>query len=61
MTSEEAQKRGNSFPEKIEYVSCPFCGETGFDLIGLKMHFERAWCDSYEETPREDPKVEDDA
>lgn len=30
---------------------CPFCGEQDFDMIGLKMHFERGWCDAYNETP----------
>jgi hypothetical protein len=30
-------------------VECPFCKEGDFDLIGLKMHIERHWCDAYEE------------
>lgn len=30
-----------------EVVECPFCHETNFDLIGLKLHFERGWCDVY--------------
>lgn len=31
-------------------VTCPFCGEAGFDAIGLKAHLER-WCEVYESTP----------
>jgi hypothetical protein len=23
---------------EIKYLSCPFCGEDDFDLIGLKIH-----------------------
>ena len=26
-------------------VICPFCGEGDFDLVGLKMHLLRGWCD----------------
>lgn len=26
---------------------CPFCGEGDFDLPGLKIHFERGWCEPY--------------
>ena len=35
-----------------ESVTCPFCGEDGFDLRGLKTHFEFGWCDAYENTER---------
>jgi hypothetical protein len=31
--------------------TCPFCGETDFDLIGLKIHFMRGWCDVWNVTP----------
>jgi len=31
-------------------VVCPFCGEGGFDLIGLKNHYEKGHCDQYNET-----------
>lgn len=31
-------------------VTCPFCGESGFDLIGLKNHFDRGWCEVFENT-----------
>jgi hypothetical protein len=30
-------------------IACPFCGEDGFDLIGLKFHL--AFCEKYENTP----------
>lgn len=29
-----------------EYVTCPFCGEDDFDLIGLKLHFYN-WCEVF--------------
>lgn len=32
--------------ENIE-VACPFCGDNGFDLIGLKHHLDAGWCDAY--------------
>jgi hypothetical protein len=28
---------------------CPFCGEEGFDLIGLKGHLENGSCEKYNE------------
>lgn len=32
-----------------ELVTCPFCGEEDFDLIGLKLHLSLGHCDEYEE------------
>lgn len=34
-------------------VDCPFCGEDGFDLIGLKHHLTRPedYCEAYDTTP----------
>lgn len=29
-------------------VTCPFCGEDGFDLYGLKTHFNMGWCEPFE-------------
>lgn len=29
-------------------VQCPFCAENGFDLPGLKIHFQSGWCAPYE-------------
>ena len=26
-------------------MTCPFCGEAGFDPAGLKMHIVFGWCD----------------
>lgn len=31
-------------------VTCPFCGESDFDLVGLKSHFMKGYCDQYNET-----------
>lgn len=28
-------------------ISCPFCGEGDFDLLGLKMHLNRGWCEVF--------------
>lgn len=33
--------------EIIENISCPFCKEDDFDLIGLKIHLESGWCEKY--------------
>jgi len=33
-----------------EDVTCPFCKEKGFDLIGLKYHFEMGYCKPYNDT-----------
>ena len=30
-------------------ISCPYCGEDDFDLLGLKHHLER-YCKIYQET-----------
>lgn len=30
-------------------ITCPFCGEQGFDKIGLKIHFELTYCKEYED------------
>ncbi len=29
---------------------CPFCRQHGFDLIGLKHHYEMGYCDKYNNT-----------
>jgi hypothetical protein len=31
-------------------VVCPFCGEGGFDLAGLKSHLQSGDCEPYNET-----------
>lgn len=31
-------------------IQCPFCKETDFDLIGLKIHLSSGHCNKYEET-----------
>lgn len=33
-------------------IKCPFCGDDDFDLIGLKAHFMRGWCEPFNETIR---------
>lgn len=44
---EEGRRAGLIEAAEKNGVHCHFCGETGFDLIGLKLHFERGWCDAY--------------
>lgn len=29
-------------------MTCPFCGESGFDRYGLKGHFLNGWCEVFE-------------
>ena len=31
-------------------IVCPFCQTGEYDLVGLKNHYERGWCDEYNET-----------
>jgi hypothetical protein len=31
-------------------IACPFCGETDFDLIGLKSHLLNH-CEEFDQTP----------
>jgi hypothetical protein len=38
----------------VSDLTCPFCNETAFDAIGLKQHFQRGWCDVFNETPHTD-------
>ncbi len=49
-TAEYAQEicQLESKPDE-RYVNCPFCGESGFDLTGLKSHLRR-WCETYKNT-----------
>ena len=45
---------------KVGEAECPFCGEHGFDLIGLKYHLG-VYCGAYEETALlDDDKVDKD-
>jgi len=39
----------NYKPIQKEDITCPFCGDTDFDLIGLAIHL-RQWCDEYKNT-----------
>lgn len=36
-------------------ITCPFCNEDGFDLIGLRIHLVMCYCDAYNNTPMSDP------
>nr|WP_321182379.1 hypothetical protein [Methylobacterium sp. Leaf122] len=35
-------------PDPCAPVICPFCDEDGFDLYGLKTHFNMGWCEPFE-------------
>ena len=37
-------------------MKCPFCNDSDFDLIGLKHHILRGWCEVYNSTPNMDGK-----
>ena len=28
-------------------MTCPFCGEDGFDLMGVKHHLLMRWCEPF--------------
>ena len=32
----------------LEDLICPFCGDMGFDAVGLKAHFF-SWCEKFDE------------
>jgi hypothetical protein len=32
-------------------VICPFCKVDGFDLIGLRAHYDLGWCETLNGTP----------
>lgn len=36
-------------PLSSDLVTCPFCKESDFDLIGLKYHLQQGHCDMYNE------------
>lgn len=36
--------------ERQALVACPFCDDTGFDMVGLKHHFIAGYCDKFNET-----------
>lgn len=35
----------------LEETNCPFCKETDFDLVGLKIHFEMGYCEKFTDCP----------
>ena len=37
-----------------DVVRCPFCGDGDFDLIGLKLHISRGWCQQFEDMETSD-------
>jgi hypothetical protein len=42
----------SSDTKSLSAVVCPFCKEGDFDLIGLKSHFMRGWCEVFNATIR---------
>jgi hypothetical protein len=36
--------------EGSELITCPFCGETGFDAPGLKSHLQHGDCEAFNDT-----------
>lgn len=43
--------KGTGLTEVQEWtaVACPFCGEDGFDITGLRYHLKRGYCDQFED------------
>lgn len=39
-----------------ELIKCPFCGEEGFDRVGLKGHL-LYWCEMFERTETPDEEI----
>ena len=35
---------------EMKFLTCPFCAENGFDMVGLKAHFYR-WCEVFDNIP----------
>jgi len=51
--SANIRKKGNEYEvyfTNTKTLSCPFCGESGFDKPGLKSHLEHGDCEKYNET-----------
>lgn len=42
-----AELRDREEEPRTVYVSCPFCNEADFDLIGLRLHLLRGWCEAF--------------
>ena len=42
---------------KTSDIQCPFCKETDFDLIGLKLHLIMGYCQQFLDTPVVDDDV----
>lgn len=42
---------GDSEAEEFDLIElvCPFCNEQDFDLIGLKIHLIKGYCDKFNE------------
>lgn len=38
----------------VEYMVCPFCKDTDFDMVGLKIHLLSGYCEIFDlvETPQ---------
>ena len=49
LNSTPPQSTTKKEPNIDPYIKCPFCGENDFDLCGLKTHFERGHCTTYNE------------
>jgi hypothetical protein len=37
---------------ELDDIECPFCGDTGFDQVGLKSHLLNGDCPIFETTER---------
>jgi len=49
MTNINIDNCGIYVPKDPENIICPFCGEDGFDKIGLKYHLASGDCAEFED------------
>ena len=59
--TEDAKRLADEFERLAKAgsnLTCQFCSETDFDLIGLRMHIERGWCDVFEAIPNRDVSLD---
>ena len=48
ITGHYGEDQFKSNTETNEEMQCPFCKDTDFDLIGLKIQLERGFCEIFE-------------
>jgi hypothetical protein len=57
MSEQQPEAPGTVTGRHCDNLACTFCGEDGFDLIGLKMHLVQ-WCEVYASLTKVEHKPE---